>query len=68
MTSSSKTFCFTLKVEDDDVVEETEDLILQLRVVGSTTDSQVVIEPSQLIVTITDNDQGISMSNILTSR
>lgn len=63
MTSSAQTPCLTLRVEDDDIAEETEDLILRLSVVNPTA-GKVTIEPSQLTVTITDNDLGKSLYSI----
>ena len=63
VTSSTQTPCFTLIVEDDDIAEETEDLTLRLSVVEPTA-GQVTIEPSQLTVTITDNDLGKSSYSI----
>lgn len=63
MTSSTQTPCFTLRVEDDDTAEETEDLTLRLSVVEPTA-GRVTIEPSQLTVTITDNDLGKSSYSI----
>ena len=48
--------CFTLTVVDDSAVEGTEDLTLELRLLSFVT---VTLNPSQLTVTITDNDEGV---------
>lgn len=48
--------CFILRVQDDDEVEETEYLILKLSVINSGTTDTVILDPSQLRITITDND------------
>ena len=47
--------CFTLTVVDDSAVEGTEDLTLELTMISFVT---VTLNPSQLTVTITDNDEG----------
>ena len=54
--------CFFLNIEDDEVAEGTETLILELGTLGET---DVILSPSQLLITITDNDGGIlHMQNI----
>ena len=57
LTASAQMSCFTLTVVDDNTVEGTEDLTLELSMITSVT-SVVILDPSQLTITITDNDEG----------
>jgi hypothetical protein len=56
LTASTQMSCFTLTVVDDNTVEGTEDLTLELSMITSVT-SVVILDPSQLTITITDNDE-----------
>lgn len=64
LTPSVDQTCFTLSVEDDDIEEDDEDLVFELKSLGTT---EVILSPSQLTVTITDNDRGSPLLIILTS-
>lgn len=58
LSNFTQVSCFFLNIEDDDLAEGTENVILLLSTSRTTQPDGIILSPSQLIITINDNDGG----------
>ena len=66
VSGSTQMSCLTLTVQDDNVLEDTENLVLELATLNPSSEitNLVILDPSQIEITIADNDAGKKLQNL----
>ena len=66
VSGSTQMSCLTLTLRDDNVLEDTENLVLELATLDPSSEitNLVILDPSQIEITIADNDAGKILQNL----
>ena len=66
VSGSTQMSCLTLTVRDDNVLEDTENLVLELAILDPSSEitNLVILDPSQIEITIADNHGGKKLQNL----